>query len=369
VVVNPRLVLSAAAALIVLAACGSQQGTGPTPSPTASVPTKPSALELDGLDVGAAPKIAWSLGSSLNGDKSKDILPPELDQFVETKQLLVMRDVDGDVFAYSPDGPTSTTPIGKATGSLATNDERNLVAWIAPDGSPTVLQEGEAKPAMLVKQDGVTGGDAVAVTGHDCFNGPETVEGAGCSVYFRAHGEKPQSFVASNHGFVEAIGSADAPVQLQDVDESGQVGWTTLNDDQTTCSTYTGHETLDADTAQSWRTCDFMPLRFSPDGKHILATGSHGYEGLGASSLTLLDRASGKPRLTLINNAKSQAAIVDMAWEDDEHVLAVVTQGDDWAIIRVELDGTMERAGKASVSMVDESEELEGIPLHLAVQP
>jgi hypothetical protein len=366
VLVNLRLVALTAAALVVLTACGPRQDAGPTPSAsTASVPAKPSALDLDGLTVGAAPKIAWSRGSALNGDKAKDVLPAKLDQFAQTKQLLVMRDVDGNVFAYSPEGPTSTTPIGKATGALAVNDERNLVAWIAPDGSPTVLQEGEAKPAALLAQDGVTAGDAVAVLGHDCFNGPETVEGAGCSVYFRDHGEKPRSFVASNHGFVEAIGDANSPVHLQDADDTGEVGWTTLNEDQTTCSTYWGHETLDADTAKTWKTCDYLPLTFSPDGKHVLATGSHGYEGLGASSLTILDRATGKPQFTLKNNAKSQAAIVDMVWEDDAHVLAVVAQKLDWGVIRVGLDGSVELAA----DRIHPSEELESIPYRLSVQP
>ena len=363
--VNPRLADLTAAALVVLTACGPQQGPGPTPSTTSSAPTKPSALDLDGLKIGSAPKVAWSRGTSLNGDDAKKVLPAKLDQFVETKQLLVVRDVDGNVFAYAPDGPQSRTPIGKATGELAVNEQRNLVAWIAPDGSPTVLLAGEAKPATLTKQEGVTEGDAVAVLGRDCFNGPETVEGAGCSVYFRAHGEKPQSFVASNHGFVEAIGGDDSPVQLQDVDESGEVGWTTLNEDQTTCSTYTGRETLDADTAKIWKTCDFMPLTFSPDGKHLLATGSHGYEGLGASSLTILDRASGKPLLTLSNNAKSQAAIVDMVWEDDAHVLAVVAQKLDWGVIRVGLDGSVELADER----IHPSAELESIPYRLSEQP
>lgn len=363
--VNPRLAARTIAAAIVLTACG----PGPEPAPSTSTPsatvTKPSALDLDGLTVGGAPKIAWSRGTSLNGDDAKKVLPAKLDQFVETKQLLVMRDIDGNVFAYSPDGPMGTTPIGKASGELAVNDERNLVAWIAPDGSPTVLQEGEAKPALLLNQEGVTAGDAVAVFGTDCFNGPETVEGAGCSVYFRSRGEKPQSFVASNHGFVEAIGDTDSPLHLQDADESGEVGWTTLNEDQTTCSTYTGRETLDADTAKSWKTCDFMPLTFSPDGKHLLATASHGYEGLGASSLTILDRATGKPRLTLKNNATSQAAIVDMVWEDDAHVLAVVVQKLDWGIIRVGLEGSVELAAER----IRPSEELESIPFRLSVQP
>ena len=108
-----------------------------------------------------------------------------------------------------------------------------------------------------------------------------------------------------------------------------------------------------------------MPLTFSPDGKHILATASHGYEGLGASSLTILDRATGKPQFTLKNNEKSQAAIVDMVWEDDEHVLAVVAQKLDWGIIRVGLDGSVELADER----IRQTEELESIPYRLAVQP
>ena len=364
---NPRLIALATTALLTLGACGLSDGDDPKPSasaPSATAP-KPSALTLDGLSVGAAPKVAWSRGASLNGDDSQKVLPAKLDQFVETKQLLVMRDVDGNVFAYAPDGPTSTTPIGQATGELAVNEDRDLVAWIAPGGSPTVLQEGKAKPATLPKQAGVTEGDAVAVLGRDCFNGPETDEGAGCSVYFRARGEKPQSFVASNHGFVEAIGDGDLPVHLQDADETGEVGWTTLNEDQTTCSTYWGRETLDADTAKTWKTCDHMPLTFSPDGKHMLATAPHGYEGLGASSLTILDRSTGKPLVTLRNNAKSQAAITDMVWEDDSHVLAVVVQKLDWGILRVGIDGSVELADER----IHPNEELESIPYRLSVQP
>ena len=107
--VNRRLAAVAAAALVVLSACGQQQSAQPKPSTTTSGAPKPSSLSLDGLKVGAAPKIAWSRGTSLDGDDAKQVLPAKLDQFVETKQLLVMRDIDGNVFAYSPDGPTSKT--------------------------------------------------------------------------------------------------------------------------------------------------------------------------------------------------------------------------------------------------------------------
>ena len=314
------------------------------------------------LRTGAEPAIAWASGTLLNGEESTDVLPAALDQFAQTKQLLVMRDVDGRVFAYSPEGPTSTTPIGEATGDLAINVERNMVAWIAPDGSPTVLQEGHAKPVTLpAPEGGIEAGDAVAVQGRDCFNGPETVEGAGCSVWFRARGETVLSFVASNHGFVEQV---DAPMKgIEDADDDGVIGWTRLVDQSAACSELRARTGGSDDPV--WKTCDHLPLEFSPDGARVLATQPEGFEGAGAGELTILDRANGMPRLTARNNAESQAFIVQMTWEDDEHVLAVVNQGIDWAIVRVGLDGSMEFAGDP----VRPTAELDGIPFRLAVQP
>lgn len=363
-VITRLAVIGTAVLALGLASCTTGQSDDqPTTAPSQPAET---TLNLDGLTTGEAPRIAWASDTAFNG--KTDVLPANVDQFAETKQLLVIRDVDGKVYAYAPEGPVGTTPIGEATGRLAINTERNLVAWIAPDGSPTVLQEGEARPAVLEGQKGVTVGDAVAVLGHDCFNGPETIEGAGCSVYFRSSGaDEPQSYVASNHGFVERMTGGKGGLNLQDADESGDVGWTTVNSDMTTCSTYTGRETLDADTAKGWTTCDFMPLDFSPDSKHILATGPHGFEGLGASSLSVLDRTTGKDVLTVTNDAKSQAAILTLAWEDESHVLATVIQGRRAAIVRVRLDGSMEFAGKpAELSSRDD---VSSFPFRLSVQP
>jgi hypothetical protein len=357
---------------LALASCMAQEPTENPTSKPASTPTAspPKDLDINGLKVGPAPKVAWAQGTLLDGDPTKDVLPADVDQFARTKQLLVFTD-DGNVYAYGPEGPVSHTPIGQATGRLAMNDERNLVAWIAPDGSPTVLQEGQAKPAVLEKQEGVASGDAVAVLGRDCFNGPETVEGAGCSVYVRSTDPgETRSFVSSNHGFVADADEGAVITSVQDAgDDEGVVGWTRVNPNQTTCSALVsrggegGEETL-------WKTCDHLPLSFSPDGRHLLATGPLGFEGLGAGDLSILDRASGRSIVTLQNNPKSQATIVDMQWEDDSHVLAVVTQRPDWAIVRVGLDGSMERAGKAAATVDEDTPELGSItPFKLSVQP
>lgn len=320
-------------------------------------PHRDLVLDIGKLKHGAEPAIAWASGTVLNGDESMDVLPAGLDQFAQTKQLLVMRDVDGRVFAYAPEGPTSSTPIGEATGGLAINAERNMVAWIAPDGSPTVLQEGHAKPVTLPAPEGeIEGADAVAVLGHDCFNGPETVEGAGCSVLFRVRGATPRSFVASNHGFVEPV---DGIKGIQDADTDGIVGWTKLNQDTSTCSRYAA----DRSAREGWQTCEHVPLAFSPDGEHLLATGPHGIEGLGTSELSILDRNTGKATLTVNTLGDDAAFITDMTWEDPTHVLAVMFQKGEWAVVRVGRDGAMEVAVAPTKGKETEP------PFTLSVQP
>lgn len=355
------LPLTALMLVVGLSACG-KDTPEPTPTPSAS-PGKRSAsgspviLDIAKLDRGGKPRIAWSRGSLLDGDRAQAVLPPNLDEFAQTRQLLVVSDLDDNVYAYGPEGPANKTPIGTATGSFAMNDKRNLVAWIAPDGSPTVLQEGHAKPVVLPAPKGVDGGHAIAVIGNDCFNGPETVEGAGCSVYFQADGQESAPFVASNHGFVEE--ASDQISGLQDADSDGIVGWTKLNQDMSTCSRYAPSGSA----RKGWQTCEHVPLEFSPDGEHLLATGPHGIEGLGTSELSILDRTTGKATLTVNTLDGDAAFITRMTWEDATHVLAVVFQNGEWAVVRIRLDGAMDIAVAPT-----KGEETEP-PFTLSVQP
>lgn len=330
----------------------------PAKTPGETLVVNPATLKS-----GAAPHIAWADGRRLTGKRA--VLPAHLDEFAQTRQLLVSRDVDGNVFAYAPEGPVGTTPIGHATGGLAVNAERNLVAWIAPDGSPTVLQEGAAKPIELPEPEGgIDGGDAEAVLGHDCFNGPETVEGAGCSVFYRTTGAKPRSFVTSNHGFAVEADDHGRIKGLADADNDAVVGWTRLVDGLRFCSAIISLPSEDGKRGPSWTTCDHLPLAFSPDGKHLVATQPEGFEGLGASLLAVLDRQTGRPILEGRSDEKTQAFVTQLVWEDDDHLLAVVFQQGVWSIVRVGLDGSMEVAAKSAGNQ-DEVED----PFTLSVQP
>ena len=91
---------------------------------------------------------------------------------------------------------------------------------------------------------------------------------------------------------------------------------------------------------QLFSTCDAYLRTISPDGKHVLATQPY-LDGVGDTVLAVF-QADGKKVLDL--TAAGQLNIRSMVWEDGEHVLALVADGNEFGVIRFGLDGTRELA-------------------------
>jgi WD40 repeat protein len=89
-----------------------------------------------------------------------------------------------------------------------------------------------------------------------------------------------------------------------------------------------------------WQTCDNSVLRFSPDGRLLLASGPY-LDGLGLSSLSVLDVSTGAPMVTFTIRG---GFISQWGWEDSSHPLVVVSGPAGWEILRLGLDGTRQRA-------------------------
>ena len=88
-----------------------------------------------------------------------------------------------------------------------------------------------------------------------------------------------------------------------------------------------------------WQDCCYQVEDLSPDGSLVL-----GYPDEGTPMfprLTVLDARTGQKVLEF--DGGGRATVVEAAWEDDGHVLAVVQQGNRQAILRLGLDGTVER--------------------------
>ncbi len=88
-----------------------------------------------------------------------------------------------------------------------------------------------------------------------------------------------------------------------------------------------------------WEECCYTLEDLSPDGSLVI-----GYPDEGIPSyrrLTVLDSRTGE--MVVEFDGGRLATVLESAWEDDEHVLAVVQQDNRQAILRLGLDGTVER--------------------------
>jgi hypothetical protein len=321
-----------------------------TPPATNSPPVEPTptgthedVLDTRNLPQGEAPRIPWLDGTRLHvGEDTLD-----LDAGYDAVAVL------GDRYVATLRGETSSVVVLDASGSetatyplessgLVVNRAGTAVAWVAPDGTPHVVQADLDEPVRMSPAEG-DNAQVLAIIGDDCATDPESTEGGGCTVFFSTDSATGRTtWGASSHGFTDVARPEGQALLDAESEVDGAGGFLALSrpvDDMAWCSELTRSES-----GRVWETCDFMPLAFSPDGEHVLATHPVGYEGFGTSQLTVLTTADGEPVLDLKATVESQATITDMVWEDGSHVLARVFQEGRWTVIRVGLDGSVEYA-------------------------
>lgn len=91
-----------------------------------------------------------------------------------------------------------------------------------------------------------------------------------------------------------------------------------------------------------WKSCDYSDLRFSPDGRYVVADASY-FDGPGSPTLTILDASTGDVVAHFSPVQRDTVVGVAQAvWEDDESVLAFVDEGGDQAMVRLGIDGSIE---------------------------
>ena len=95
-------------------------------------------------------------------------------------------------------------------------------------------------------------------------------------------------------------------------------------------------------TEPAWQTCDHTLTTFSPAGTRVLGTDAY-LDGFGQRSVAFLDAADG----TLLHEFPSKGqgpTVLQTAWEDADHVLAVVYERGRWSVVRLGVDGSAELA-------------------------
>ncbi len=102
----------------------------------------------------------------------------------------------------------------------------------------------------------------------------------------------------------------------------------------------------------AWTTCEHELLAFAPDGRRILAADDE-YDvddiAVYAQDGELLVSWDLPSRY----RAGAERRLGDVAWEDPTHVLATAFEGGRWMVLRLGLDGSVERASARLAGTVD----------------
>ncbi len=102
-----------------------------------------------------------------------------------------------------------------------------------------------------------------------------------------------------------------------------------------------------------WRTCDYSLLAFSPDGRHVVGLTDY-LTPDGSPTLAILDAASGEVVVDFrLVGARTGVVGInpELAWEDGASLVATVYSGGEQSVVRLGVDGTVERVGGAGIEL------------------
>lgn len=336
-----RLLVALAVAPLALTLHSAPAGadTPATGAPTASgerAAAPRQVFDVSDLETGDAPSVAWSerTGASRVTIHGAGGTTPAA----------------GDLRAFAPMGSGYVVQTGGARPPT--------VRWIAADGTPG-RGEWRTGPGLAVSAGGeavaFTGrrgqvrvidseGDRVlrmpsvpgrglhapaAVLGEDC---KESATSNGCAVMVNST-RRPLSWVTSSHGIVDRTG-----FQTVSTGRGRWLGGIVSRTDTGTCNL------MRRGTRRAWTTCRNQLSVISPDKARLVGTPAYS-DGFGPTRLDLLDLRTGdRLRSWTADRRGRSATYFDQVWEDADHLLVVTFQADEWAVVRLGTDGSMEYA-------------------------
>lgn len=302
------------------------------PTPSEVVRTR---LTLDGLERGDAPGIEYFTPDGV-------VLPDGTTQPLDASwQALVRSEADGGWLALSPSKDEvvdltedfQRTSARTVTQTFVSNPDRSLVAWTFPEpGAQTLTLHSTTDP----EGDTVWQFPATPVVDPVDFVGDD-------SLLFQTtapDGTHDNIGIANADGTTTMLDGGYTTALAADPTTGHVAVVTRVRADNSTCSAVV--DPAQDGGAAIWETCDYLLGGFSPDGRYVLATDSQ-QSGLGQTSLTVLDAATGDPVASFRQVRRGQLALVGVAWESADSVVAVATEANTTTILRLGVDGTLEQ--------------------------
>ncbi|GAB3256340.1 hypothetical protein [Nocardioides dilutus] len=361
----PALAAAGAASLALFAACADPETDDADPdaseSPTASTDGSPTAsptaepteeppsgagttmLSTKGLAQGPAPAVPYLVATDPNDPAGTWALVRPAGETLELdverpfgfatmgNGLVVLAD-DGDGAAVSIlDGTGDAESSEEVRGyRLAVTPDRSIVAWLGTAGQPTAVEGGGARSFDLPEV--AQGTELGAILGSGTCKEAEP-EGGGCTAFVNAD-EPRAAYVSTSHGLVDVAGSMLAVVDA--AADGRMVGLQSVTDEGSCSGVYLVGDDM------AWQTCDHTLTQFAPDATRVLGTDAY-LDGFGQRSVAFLDAADGALLHEFTSKGKGPT-VLQTAWEDEDHVLAVVYERGRWSVVRLGADGSAELA-------------------------
>lgn len=321
----------------------------PTPSPTPS-PTPPRISGTVGIDPRSAPvgdELTVPLvdvdAPSITVGGETTVLPRVYDSLTPYRDgWMGVTNDEGSltVATLTPDFGIEDGPV--ATGGLVVSPDGQRIAWTEHDGArwrvisapaaggeePQQIQLPPGPLAATVRPVGFASDTEVVVTRTDPADGSQatlvTVDGELVEV----------------PGLLQATSATPA---------TGVVAGLTRSEGGTSCSAVVDGRARTGTAV--WETCDYALGTFSPDGRHVVGFAPDA-DGEGSPTVSLLDATTGETVVDYeVAGARNQvvAAHDRVAWEDSETLAVIVVTGGRQYVVRLGLDGTVERVGGEGV--------------------
>ncbi|HEY2879403.1 hypothetical protein [Nocardioides sp.] len=303
----------------------------------------PTPFPVSGLGIGDAPRIAYAFASEPGFGDGNWLL-----RRTDGTSLRLPRLTWG-VWAPMGDGAigmagTEAGPeLQQVSGTggvrsrliehfgLGVSPDHEIVGWLGDHGSPHVVEGGGTRRSTMPRV--AHGNVLTTVSGTNTCKEQEP-EGGGCTVF--VNGER-HVWVSTSHGIV---GTAGPMLAVSDVSARGRVAGlvSRRTDDHRAC-----FGVFRADGHRVFKTCHYYVDTFSLDGRRVLAERSQ-VQWASVRRLAILGHDGHVVRSWTFAAGRNRS-LSQLTWEDSHHLLGVLLVHEQWGLVRIGTDGTVEYAG------------------------
>lgn len=235
------------------------------------------------------------------------------------------------------DGSVTSSRAGGRYYGLVSTPDHSILGYLDNQRRFVALEDGGRRTLRFGSVSGVDEPGAIRGSG-TC----QEDAGDGCTVFLNKYPHRRARFTTS-HGITDTVPLLK---RVTDVDARGRLIGVTASD--------TGCSGLLVRAARvRWSTCEHELLAFAPGGRRVLAADEE-YDIDDVAVYTVGGELQVSWTFPSRFRPGHERRLVDAAWEDATHVLVTAFDRGHWTVLRLGLDGSVERASARLAGSPDE---------------